>query len=104
MVDDFKKKEKGSAYGILSNTGKTGLNWNERDSYGQSIFGNADVDQKTGSASLDLPGIHDELDTWSGQYEGQGFTSVKTGGPHFNHKRPDSTISPNTPFKMPPPV
>ncbi len=100
MVNYFKKKEKVSAYGILSNTGKTGLNWNERDSYGQSIFGNADVDQNTGSVSLDLPGIHDELDTWSGQYEGQGFPSVKTGGLHFNNKWADDNISLNGNYKF----
>jgi hypothetical protein len=48
MMNLFKKKEKLAAYGIVSNTGKTGLNWNERDNYGQSIAGMLDVDEVTG--------------------------------------------------------
>ena len=100
MANYFKKKLKLSAFGIVSNTGKTGLNWNERDSYGQSILGNADVDQNTGSISIQSTGINDELDTWSGQYEGQGFPSVKTGGLHFNNKWADDNLSLNGNYKF----
>ena len=90
MANYFKKKEKMAAYGIISNTGKTGLNWNERDSYGQSILGQLDVDPNTGFFTNDGPGGNrDELDTWSGQYEGQGYPSVKTGGLHYNNKWAD---------------
>ena len=34
MANYFRKKEKIAGYGIISNTGKTGLNWSERDNYG----------------------------------------------------------------------
>jgi len=34
MLNNFKGKRKVSFYGIMSSTGKTGLNWNERGSYG----------------------------------------------------------------------
>lgn len=34
MINRFRAKKKISAYGIMSSTGKTGLNWDERGSYG----------------------------------------------------------------------
>ena len=97
MANYFKNKEKLAAYGIISNTGKTGLNWNERDNYGQSILGTADVDETTGFISVQ--GTNDDLDTWSGRFEGQGFPSVKTGGGHFNNKWDDDMQSLNGNYK-----
>src|SRR3984957_2158448 len=85
MANYFKQKEKLAAYGILSNTGKTGLNWQDRDTYGQSFASNLDVDASTGSITYTGP-ANDDLDTWNGQYSGQGFPTVKTGGLHFNNK------------------
>ena len=61
MVNMFKKKEKLAGYGIVSNTGKTGLNWQDRDNYGQSVAGNVDYDETTGNYSFN--GVRDDLDT-----------------------------------------
>ncbi|HXB96202.1 MAG TPA: outer membrane beta-barrel protein [Puia sp.] len=97
MANYFRKKEKIAAYGIVSNTGKTGLNWSERDNYGQSILGGADVDASTGSISIESSG--DDLDNWSGRYEGQGFPTVKTGGLHYNNKWNDDLQSINGNYK-----
>lgn len=97
MANYFKNKEKLAAYGIISNTGKTGLDWNERDNYGQSILGTADVDETTGFISVQ--GNSDDLDTWSGQFGGQGFPAVKTGGLHFNNKWDDDMQSLNGNYK-----
>src|SRR6201996_7124856 len=69
MANYFRKKEKLAGYGIISNTGKTGLGWGEQDNYGQSILGTADVDESTGFISVQ--GTNDDLDNWSGNYEGQ---------------------------------
>jgi hypothetical protein len=99
MANYFKKKEKISGFGIISNTGKTGLNWNERDSYGQSFLEGADVDNNTGFISIEPTGINDELDNWSGRYEGQGKPSVKTGGLHYNDKWADDKFSLNGNYK-----
>ena len=99
MANYFSKKKKLSAYGIVSNTGKTGLNWGERDSYGQSFADNIDVDQNTGSFNFTSTSNFDELDSWSGQYDGQGKPSVKTGGLHFNNKWSDDNISFNGNYK-----
>ena len=97
MANYFRNKEKLSVYGIVSNTGKTGLNWSERDNYGQSFAGSLDVDESTGSVSFQ--GNQDDLDTWSGNYEGQGYPTVRTGGAHFNNKWQDDNQSLNGNYK-----
>ena len=96
MANYFRQKEKMAAYGIVSNTGKTGLNWGERDNYGQSIIGSVDVDDN-GNFSLNLP--QDDLDSWSGKFEGQGYPSVKTGGLHYNNKIDDDRQTLNGNYK-----
>src|SRR5258708_14963781 len=98
MANYFRKKEKLAVYGIVSNTGKTGLSWNERDNYGKSFEGNVDVDENTGFLSNTGP-ARDDLDSWSGQYEGQGYPSVKTGGLHYNNKWNDDQQALNGNYK-----
>jgi hypothetical protein len=99
MANYFKKKMKVAAYGILSNTGKTGLNWQDRDTYGQSFASNLDVDENTGSISFTGVAGNDDLDDWNGQYSGQGFPKVKTGGLHYNNKWNDDAMSLNGNYK-----
>ncbi len=99
MANYFRKKEKLAAYGILSNTGKTGLNWQDRDTYGQSFASNLDVDENTGSISFTGVGGNDDLDNWDGQYSGQGFPKVKTAGLHYNNKWNDDAQSLNGNYK-----
>jgi hypothetical protein len=84
MMNYFKNKLKLSAYGIVSSTGKTGLNWGERDNYGQSFAGNIDYDETTGNYSF--TGVQNDLDTWDGRFDGQGLPSVQTAGAHYNDK------------------
>jgi hypothetical protein len=98
MINMFKKKQKLSAYGILSNTGKTGLNWQERDSYGQSDAENISYDETSGYYYSSSQG--DELDSWNGQYNGQGFPLVQTGGLHYNNKWNDDKQSVNGNYKI----
>ncbi|MDP4149301.1 MAG: outer membrane beta-barrel protein [Bacteroidota bacterium] len=98
MVNWFAKKRKVAAYTIISNTGKTGLNWQDRDNYGQSIAGMLDVDE---SGSVNFNGINfDDLDSWNGRYNGQGLPAVKTGGLHYSDKWNDErqTINANGKF------
>jgi hypothetical protein len=99
MANYFKRKMKLAAYGIFSNTGKTGLNWQDRDSYGQSFASNLDVDENTGSISFNGVGNNDDLDNWNGQYSGQGFPKVGTGGVHYNNKWNDDAVSLNGNYK-----
>ncbi|MEO6316169.1 MAG: outer membrane beta-barrel protein [Chitinophagaceae bacterium] len=98
MINLFKKKKKLSAYGILSNTGKTGLNWNDRDKYGESFSSGVDYDEANGYFTYS--GSNDELDSWDGRYNGQGYPSVKTGGIHYNDKWNDDKQNANFNYKF----
>lgn len=97
MVNLFRNKQKLAAYGILSNTGKTGLDWQERDKYGQSFFGSADYDENTGGFNFEMP--NNDLESWDGRYNGQGYPSVKTGGLHYNDKWDDDHQFANANYK-----
>ncbi|MEO5685419.1 MAG: outer membrane beta-barrel protein [Chitinophagaceae bacterium] len=99
MLNLFKKKKKFSAYGILSNTGKTGLNWSDRDKYGESFASSLDFDEASGYYTSS-GGNNDDLESWDGQYNGQGFPSVKTGGIHYNDKWNDDKQSANFNYKI----
>ena len=98
MVNMFKKKEKLSAYGILSNTGKTGLNWQENNNYGQSFASTIDYDETSGFYFSNNQS--DDLESWSGQYEGQGYPTVQTAGIHYNNKWNDDKESINGNYKI----
>ncbi len=43
MFNNFKGKKKFAFYGIISNTGTSGLNWQDQNTYGDNPFANADV-------------------------------------------------------------
>src|SRR5258708_16549885 len=47
----------------------------------------ADYDESSGYFTLNMPG--NDLDSWDGRYNGQGFPTVKTGGLHYNDKWDD---------------
>jgi len=51
----------------------------------------ADYDENTGGFSVDMP--NNDLDSWDGRYNGQGFPTVKTGGVHYNNKWDDDRQS-----------
>jgi hypothetical protein len=98
MINVFKNKEKFAAYGILSNTGKTGLNWQETNSYGDNALSDADYDETNGWFSINSNS--DDLDSWSGNYEGQGHPTVQTGGLHYNNKWNNDKQSINANYKI----
>jgi len=99
MYNMFKKKKKLAAYGIASNTGKTGLNWEESSNYGQSFASNFDYDDNQGFTYTGSEG-NDEFGGWGGRYDGKGFPSVLTGGLHFNNKWSDDRQSINGNYKI----
>jgi hypothetical protein len=68
MINSFKGKRKFSAYSIMSNTGKTGLDWQESKNYG---------------AGGDDDG-NDEFD--DGNYWGEGLPKGWSAGLHYSNK------------------
>ena len=99
MINMFKKKKKFAFYGIASNTGKTGLNWQDNNSYGQSFSNNVDYDETQGGFTWTGIG-DDDLSGWNGQYDGHGLPSVLTAGIHYNDKWDDDRQSMNINYKI----
>ncbi len=81
MANYFKGKKKLSAFGIMANTGKIGLGWEDRDKFGGT---NNNTVYEDGVMYTTSDG--DEFDSWSGQYNGRGYPKAWTGGLHFSDK------------------
>ena len=79
MLNNFKKRWKLSGYGIVSNTGKTGLDWGDQDKYGGGNGMNYDEESGGFYISND-----DELT--SGSYYGEGVPKSWSGGINFSNK------------------
>jgi hypothetical protein len=82
LFNMFKGKEKFSVYATVGNNGKIGLGWEDAQKYGSADnlqFGdNGEIFITNGSA--------DGLDSFSGQYDGQGLPVARTGGVHYDTK------------------
>ena len=80
MLNLFEGKRKLAFYGITSNTGKTGLDWNEGSNYGGSSMEmvSADGGMYFSSGSFDEFG--------SGNYYGEGLPKGWNGGAHYSNK------------------
>lgn len=99
MFNKFRKKEKMSFYGIFSNTGKTGLNWQDQRSYGDNSS-NIQFDDGGNGFMVFGSGGNDDLEGWGGNYNGQGYPKVQTGGAHYNNKFGDDKQSINGNYKI----
>lgn len=98
MFNDFKNKQKFAFYGIVSNTGTSGLNWQDQNNYGDNPFANADVSSDGNGISISIDD-NDPLNSWDGRYNGQGIPLVQTGGLHYNDKWDDDKQSLNANYK-----
>ena len=92
MFNKFQKKEKISFYGIVSNTGTAGLNWQDQSNYG-GTNGILSAD-----ANRNIIGS-DDISGWDGNYSGQGYPLVQTGGVHYNNKWDNDNQSINGNYK-----
>lgn len=95
MVNIFKGRKKMAAYSTLGNTGKTGLSWGDRDKFGSSNIQVSD----DGRLYFNADRSDDGLDTYDGQYGGEGLPSTKNGGAHFSNKWNKDRESINTNYK-----
>ncbi|MDF2189238.1 TonB-dependent receptor [Paraflavitalea sp. CAU 1676] len=80
MLNAFKGKRKFSAFGLMSSTGKTGLDWQENMSYG-GAGGSFDVSD----GNFAIYGNDDDLFD-DGRYWGEGLPKGWTAGIHFSNK------------------
>lgn len=82
MFNDFKSKRKISFYGIMSSTGKTGLNWDERSQYGSGD--NSSMSDFGGGMMMFSSGGGDDFS--SPNFYGQGLPKSWAGGINFSNK------------------
>lgn len=95
MFNAFKGKRKFSAYGTLSNTGKTGLGWEDNSTYGSS----SNMEFTDGGIMI-YGGGDDGLDSFDGRYGGQGIPVAKNGGAHYDGKWDNDKQSLNANYKV----
>jgi hypothetical protein len=97
LFNKFKAKEKFSAYAIVSNTGKTGLGWQDSQKYGGSSL---EVADNGGLMFTGGSGNDDIENGWNGQYNGQGIPLARTGGLHYDRKFNKDKESLNLNYKI----
>lgn len=83
MLNAFKGKRKFSAFGITSNTGKTGLDWSENMNYGGSSSG---LDAGTGDDGEMYFSVNSDEDFGYGDYYGEGLPKGWAAGMHYSNK------------------
>ena len=82
MINAFRGKRQISFFGIMSNTGKVGLGWEDRSKYGSG--NNTEFDEETGDSYTFFNNSDDDLSAnWNGNYNGEGLPTVWTGGAHY---------------------
>ncbi|MBB6498308.1 outer membrane beta-barrel family protein [Pedobacter cryoconitis] len=96
MFNAFKAKQKFSAYGTIANTGKLGLGWEDSNKYGS---GADNVQFQDGGVSFSFGG-GDALDSYNGQYNGQGIPLARAGGLHYDSKWNNDKESINANYKI----
>ena len=82
MLNAFKAKRKFSAFGIMSSTGKTGLDWRESMNYGNNNMESGESGD--GGMYIVMSGGGDEFD--GGSYWGEGFPKGWAAGLHYSNK------------------
>jgi hypothetical protein len=86
MLNYFKGKKKISVYGLASNTGQTGLGWNDRGKFGSGDdFADADVETNGGMIWI-TSGDDGDFSDWENQYRDEGIPRTIKAGTHFSNK------------------
>jgi hypothetical protein len=97
LFNEFKAKQKFSTYLTIGNNGKIGLGWQDSQKYGSSDnmeFGD------NGEIYIMGSGNGDGLDSFDGQYSGQGIPLARNGGLHYDSKWDGDKQSINANYKI----
>lgn len=92
MLNAFKAKRKVSVYGTMSNTTTTGLNWDDSRKYSNSGGGTLEMSDD-GSFTRTIYRDEFDLDSWNGQYNGQGLPKAWNAGAHYSNKWLNDALS-----------
>ncbi|QEC76233.1 outer membrane beta-barrel protein [Mucilaginibacter ginsenosidivorax] len=82
LFNRFKGKQKFSVYGTLGNTGKVGLGWDDNSKYG----GSGGLEFGDGGEIYFNGGGGDDLDSFSGRFDGEGIPLARSAGAHYDTK------------------
>ncbi len=82
MLNYFRGKQKFSVYGIMANTGRIGLSYEDNSRFGSG--GGMMMDDEAGFQFITNGG--DDDGDWGGQYSGQGLPKAWTAGAHYSNK------------------
>ena len=94
MINVFKKKRKFAAFGIMSNTGNTGLDWNDKDKYGDNDGVESGMSENGG---MWMSSTGDEFNSfWGGS---NGIPTNWNGGLHYSNKYNNDKQSLNLGYK-----
>jgi len=99
LFNRFKAKSKFSAYGIVGNNGKVGLGWDDSQKLG-TMGGNVEFGDDGGMMFFMSGGGDDGLDSFGGQYYGQGIPLARTGGVHYDTKLNKDNTTLNFNYKI----
>ena len=97
LFNEFKAKQKFSTYLTIGDNGKIGLGWQDNQKYGSSDnmeFGD------NGEIYIMGSGNGDGLDSFDGQYSGQGTPLARNGGLHYDSKWDSDKQSINANYKI----
>lgn len=87
MLNYFKGKKKISVYGIASNTGKTGLGWEDRGKFGEgNDWGDAEVEMGAGFIMITSGGNDNDFNDWENTYSDEGIPRTIKAGAHASNK------------------
>lgn len=96
LFNAFTARQKFSVYGTIGNDGKMGLGWQDNQKYAS---GN-NVDVGDDGTIYITGGSGDDLDSFGGQYNGQGLPTARTGGVHYDGKWNGDKESINANYKI----
>ncbi len=96
MANAFRGKRKLAAYGIMSNTGKTNLDWNDNQNYGGNDGTNMEM-MDGGGIMIYNDGGGDGDSYWNGR---GGIPQNWNGGLHYSNKFNDGKQSLNSGYKI----
>jgi hypothetical protein len=96
MMNAFKGKRKLAGYGIMSNTGKTNLDWNDNQNYGGQDNMNMEV-MDGGGIAIWNDGGGDGDSYWNGR---GGIPQNWNGGLHYSNKYNDGKQTLNSGYKV----
>lgn len=96
MLNAFKKKRKISVFGIVANTGKIGLGWDEASKFGG---GNGTISVSDEGITSTYISDGDDFESWGGTYDGKGLPTAWTGGAHYSNRWFEDKLHFNTNYR-----